>query len=366
MFDEKDLNLVFVCLCRSIGWETRLIAVLNPIPLSLSKTKQEQSFYFCSEIYDTQKRQWLIVDCMNDFIGNKYREELLSFKISYVLGFEQDGTVKDLTQRYTSYWNTVSRKRRLPDKPGGLEWWNVCLWLYSKSQRTVKDDLDDVSLLESVKQEKMPTRLDDFINHPIYALERHLKKNQIIDPKTVIGVYKSQNVYSRANVQDLFTMQQWRRMGKTVVGQPMKQVVIKNQPEDLYAASQTQEMERPPLMNGKIPKSLYGNVELFHPNMLPLECVHVQEPHAHTVAKTLGLDFGRAVVDFSYGKRVHPIYDGIVLKAVDRQLLMEALESYLGSLQEQEQSKREKRVLDRWRLLTARLLLKERLEREYA
>ncbi|KAJ3100665.1 hypothetical protein HDU97_002008 [Phlyctochytrium planicorne] len=43
----------------------------------------------------------------------------------------------------------------------------------------------------------------------------------------------------------------------------------------LFAIWQTVEAERPVLINGKIPKTKFGNVDLFHPRMLPEGTVHL-------------------------------------------------------------------------------------------
>lgn len=52
----------------------------------------------------------------------------------------------------------------------------------------------------------------------------------------------------------------------------------------------------PDLIDGKIPKNEFGNIDLFQPSMLPRHCVHVTVPYAWKVAKKLEIDYADACV----------------------------------------------------------------------
>lgn len=65
----------------------------------------------------------------------------------------------------------------------------------------------------------MPTSLKGFLNHPVYALEKQLKKNEIIHPRGVensIGRYKNDLVYPRSFVHRVLTSDAWIRKGRSV------------------------------------------------------------------------------------------------------------------------------------------------------
>lgn len=75
-------------------------------------------------------------------------------------------------------------------------------------------------------------------------------------------------------------------------------------------------------LQGKIPKNVFGNIELFHQNMLPKATVHLLLPDASQIAKRLGLEFARAMTGFDFvrGKAV-PRIQGIVVKECDVEVI---------------------------------------------
>lgn len=71
----------------------------------------------------------------------------------------------------------------------------------------------------------MPRNIQDFKNHPIYALERHLKKNEVIHPKAEVGkvaVGKAggskglESIFRRRDVQRLRSANGWYRLGRDI------------------------------------------------------------------------------------------------------------------------------------------------------
>ena len=45
---------------------------------------------------------------------------------------------------------------------------------------------------------------------------------------------------------------------------------------ELFGEWQVEDYEPPTARNGKVPRSEYGNVDLFQPCMLPKKCVHLR------------------------------------------------------------------------------------------
>lgn len=70
----------------------------------------------------------------------------------------------------------------------------------------------------------MPSSIGGFKEHPLYALERHLHRDQVIHPKTTIGNFRGEAVYARSAVTRVKTAENWMRTGRTVAEgqQPLK------------------------------------------------------------------------------------------------------------------------------------------------
>lgn len=65
-----------------------------------------------------------------------------------------------------------------------------------------------------------------FKNHPLYVLERHLKRDEVVHPLVELGKFRGEPVYPRVNVLALKTAENWMRQGRKVREgcQPMKWV----------------------------------------------------------------------------------------------------------------------------------------------
>lgn len=103
----------------------------------------------------------------------------------------------------------------------------------------------------------MPTSLKGFLNHPVYALEKQLKKNEIIHPRGVqnsIGRFKNDLVYPRSFVHRALSSDAWCRQGRSVIEgeEPCKVITGKKNNgdgSDLYAEWQTKTFEPPDLVD---------------------------------------------------------------------------------------------------------------------
>lgn len=62
--------------------------------------------------------------------------------------------------------------------------------------------------------EGLPTSVGAFKDHPIYALERHLRKDQAIHPRTEIAHFRGEPVFPRQNVLTLKPADGWMRQGR--------------------------------------------------------------------------------------------------------------------------------------------------------
>ena len=70
-------------------------------------------------------------------------------------------------------------------------------------------------------REPMPRNVQDFKNHPIYALERHLRRNEVIHPKTESGKVAAgksglEPVYRRRDVHVVRSAEAWYKLGSDI------------------------------------------------------------------------------------------------------------------------------------------------------
>jgi xeroderma pigmentosum group C-complementing protein len=85
--------------------------------------------------------------------------------------------------------------------------------------------LEDIDLANSLLKESIPKKIDDFRHHPLYVLERHLKRNEMLIPGAVYvsslssgkGMnLKTENVYKRKDVINCFAAREWFRRGRII------------------------------------------------------------------------------------------------------------------------------------------------------
>jgi xeroderma pigmentosum group C-complementing protein len=313
--------------------------------------------------------------------------------MNYVVGFEDDASARDVTRRYVKAFNAKTRKLRVESTRHGERWWDKALRTYEKPFFEDRDEAEISELTSKAAAEPMPRSIQDFKNHPVYALERHVRRNEVIYPKRVIGHVglgktaarneTSEPVYRRADLHVVRSADRWYRMGRDVrIGeQPLKRIAPsrnqagglsddedENEPAEttLYAEFQTDVYMPPPVVNGRIPKNTYGNLDIFVPSMVPPGGVHIKRPEAVKAARILGIDYADAVTGFDFkGRRGTAVLGGIVI-AIEYQ---EALEEVIEGLEDERRhaalEARTAEALRFWRLFLVKLRIAERVK-EYA
>jgi xeroderma pigmentosum group C-complementing protein len=312
--------------------------------------------------------------------------------MSYVVAFEDDGSVRDVTRRYAKAFNAKTRKLRVESTRNGDSWWNAALQAYEKPFLEDRDELEISELTSKSAAEPMPRNIQDFKDHPIYALERHLHRNEVIFPKRVIGhvglsktTSKSDNldpVYRRSDVHIVHSADKWYRLGRDVkVGeQPLKRVrptrpksgftsdEEENEPEQtaLYAEYQTELYQPPPAVQGRVPKNAYGNLDIYVPSMVPPGAVHVRRPEAARAARILGIDYADAVTGFDFkGRRGTAVIGGVVIACEYHEALEEVMRAMADEQHRAALEARSAEALRFWRLFLVKLRIAERVK-EYA
>lgn len=329
--------------------------------------------------------------------------------MSYVIAFEEDGSARDVTRRYSKAYNAKTRKSRVDSTEAGIKWWRRTMRAYSRGWKSDLDQIEDTELAASEAREPMPKNIADFKDHPYYALERHLRRNEVLlatreigkvaagrDP-SIPGQKKLENIYRRRDVKTVRSADAWYRLGREVkIGeQPVKTVAAKRKPEDkspedgvdvderagtnLYTEAQTELYQAPPIVNGRVPKNSYGNLDIFVPSMVPKGGVHLPcecsrsscyarfanklDNEASRAARLLGIDYAAALTGFEFrGRHGTAILNGIVVAAEYREAIEAIIEAFMDEKAQIEEEARMLASLKMWKRLLVGLRIKERLD----
>ncbi|XP_027556872.1 DNA repair protein complementing XP-C cells [Neopelma chrysocephalum] len=334
------------------------------------------------EVFLEREDKWVCVDCVHGNVGQPQLCFTHATKpLFYVVGFDNNGSVRDVTQRYDPVWMTATRKIRVDP-----EWWEETLQPY-ESPNVERDRKEETEFQVKLQDQPLPTAVGEYKNHPLYALKRHLLKYQAIYPESaaILGYCRGEAVYSRDCVHTLHSRDTWLKKARVVrIGEvPYKMVKgFSNQArkarraepanrdrEDLalFGRWQTEEYQPPIAVDGKVPRNEYGNVYLFLPSMLPVGCVQLKLPNLNRVARKLNIDCVQAITGFDFhGGYSHPVTDGYVVCEEYKEVLIAAWENEQAEIEKKEKEKREKRALGNWKLLTKGLLIREKLKKRYS
>ncbi|XP_071612119.1 DNA repair protein complementing XP-C cells [Heliangelus exortis] len=334
------------------------------------------------EVFLEPEEKWVCVDCVHGNVGQPQLCFTHATKpLSYIVGFDNDGSVRDVTQRYDPMWMTATRKSRVDP-----EWWEDTLLPY-KSPFVERDMKEENEFQVKLQDQPLPTSIGEYKNHPLYALKRHLLKYQAIYPESaaILGYCRGEAVYSRDCVHTLHSKDTWLKQARVVrIGEvPYKMVKgfsnharklrlaepTNRDREDLalFGRWQTEEYQPPIAVDGKVPRNEYGNVYLFLPSMLPVGCVQLRLPNLNRVARKLDIDCAQAITGFDFhGGYSHPVTDGYIVCEEYKEILIAAWENEQAEVEKKEKEKREKRALGNWKLLTKGLLIRERLKQRYS
>ncbi|KAJ5225846.1 hypothetical protein N7468_007071 [Penicillium chermesinum] len=312
--------------------------------------------------------------------------------MTYVVAFDDGAYVRDVTCRYTKAFNAKTRKNRVENKKGGAKWWHDALSVLEKPILEAHDEADIKELAALLEAEPMPKNIQDYLNHPVYALERHLRHNQAFYPvgrkigsvglsKATSNSDKLEPVYRRSDVHTVRAARRWYLLGRDVkVGeQPLKHIPRRNKSQQhtsddedgetaLYAEFQTELYRAPPVVRGIVPKNAFGNLDLFVPSMTPPGAVHIKHKDALRAALILGIDHARAVTGFDFQSRPGvgtALVNGIVIAEEFQEAIEEVLRGLEDEREQEALEARSEEVLRLWRLFLLKLRISERVK-EYA
>ncbi|KAG0237771.1 hypothetical protein BGX31_003505 [Mortierella sp. GBA43] len=416
---------LFTGICRSLGLKARLVESLQACSFKITQSKDQSTSAANGEDNPPgessprkkgkRKKTEEILDESDTTRGSRvviHTPHRLTKKPSNVPPNHKkaDGYIKDVTRRYTSAWGSVTKKLRV--QPAGREkfdWWAQTMSRLMNPDPTIEEGIEEEELLQAEVSERMPTRIGDFNNHPMYALERHLKKYEVLHPKLpVLGHVRGEAVYPRSCVKEVRSKENWLKKGRVIKDEeviPVKwvkshaatiyQVRLRQQmalsgsrsesvgdDEDsgtgqartsgtddkvaLFGEWQTEAYQPPWVVDGKVPRNQYGRQDVFTPEMVPIGGTHLKGRKIGQVARLLGVDYVEAVTGFEFqSRRSVPVIDGIIVPTESAELVLDAYQEVVHQQHQEAFKKKRTQVLKRWRLVIKSMLLHTRLMEEY-
>ncbi|KAL5043277.1 hypothetical protein BDW71DRAFT_199917 [Aspergillus fruticulosus] len=365
--------------------------VQNTTTLPSRPTRSESSYpVFWVEAFNEAFQKWVVIDPMvTKTLAKPHKLEPPATDpynlLNYVVAFEEDASARDVTRRYTKVFNAKTRKLRVESTRNGEAWWKRVLQHFEKPFLEDRDELEIAELTAKTASEPMPRNVQDFKDHPLYALERHLRRNEVIFPKRVTGHVslgkagakgQTEPIYRRSDVHTLRSANKWYRLGRDIkVGeQPLKRIPARNrgtamddeeesEETALYAFFQTELYKPPPVVQGRIPKNAFGNLDVYVPSMVPPGGVHIRHLDAARAARILGIDYADAVTGFNFkGHHGTAIIQGVVIADEYREAVEEVLEALEEEKLRGEQEERAVEVLRAWKHLLLKLRIAERVK----
>ena len=131
----------------------------------------------------------------------------------------------------------------------------------------------------------------------------------------------------------------------------------------LYAPHQTSLYVAPPVVRGRIPKNLYGNLDVYVPSMVPPGGIHIRHPETARAARIIGIDHADAVTGFLFkGRHGTAIMSGAVVAAEYREAVEEIIKAFENEQAQAEEEQRSLVALKMWKKFLAGLRIRERID----
>lgn len=130
----------------------------------------------------------------------------------------------------------------------------------------------------------------------------------------------------------------------------------------LYAAYQTVAYSAPPVVHGRIPKNIYGNLDIYVPSMVPPGGTHIPHPETARAARILGIDYADAVTGFAFkGRHGTAVVTGAVVASVCREAVEDVIRGLEDEATQQEEVRRSLEALKMWRRFLKGLRIRARI-----
>lgn len=403
----------FVALLRSCNLNARLVMSCQPPDFTNLKEHESPSsmeypraslfkypIFWC-EVWDKFSKKWITIDPTNlktiEQVRNASKLEPRGVPGSkrnmmrYVIGFDRKNGCKDITRRYSAWFNSKCRKRRITNSTSGSKWYDKVLHTLHRRKRTKIDDYEEEYFEQRDENEAMPDNLQDLKNHPKFVLEKDIRISQVLKPGSKECGYLNVNhgkqvlkVFDRKDLIDLKSAKQWYMEGRVLkVGSRTRKKIMKStrrmrsasnadgetEEERLYSIDDTEVYQAPPAVGpeGKIEKNTYGNIEVFVPSMIPSNCCLIESSNAIRAAKFLEVEYARAVTGFKFerGNSSKPVIGGVVVAKWYVNAVVSAIDGIEYSFEIEERQKRELKALEDWNVLLLKIRIKSNLNATY-
>ncbi|GKT65864.1 Rad4 transglutaminase-like domain-containing protein [Colletotrichum tofieldiae] len=313
--------------------------------------------------------------------------------LTYVVAFDTDGTARDVTKRYAKAYTAKTRRLRIETVvEHGDRWWRRALAPFARSWPTDLDQIEDNELTAIERREPMPRNVADFKDHPVFALERHLRRNEVLIPDaqpagTIAAGNRAplEKVYRRKDVRIARSRDRWYRMGREVkpMEMPVKFLARRSNAKPgeyvddgyggdernaagmpVFTQEQTEVYRAPSVVNGRVPKNKFGNIDIYVASMVPKGGVHITDDFdtAARAAYTLGIDYAPALSGFQFrGKHGTAVFNGIVVAQEYEEAVRAVMEGLESMDAQAEHSKRSLVAIHTWRRFLMALRIRERI-----
>lgn len=414
-------------------------SITAPSPTPSTSTSQgpkpihgESAFpVYWVEVLDIAHQSWHPVDPL--VTGTQWKPRALEppasdtlNTLTYAIAFSADASARDVTRRYAKAYTSKTRRQRIDglptpttnpttttDTPTNPRWYSLALQRYTRPHPTDLDQIELNELAATAAREPMPRNVADFKDHPIYALQRHLRRSEALVPGaqasgTVSAGAKAplERIYRRADVRVVRSRERWYRAGRVVrEGEEAAKSWVRprrrkgfggrgrrgggesegegdgdgegddDDPDrvglfgdaargytPLYMMEQTDPYVAPPVVNGRVPKNKFGNLDLYVPSMVPRGGVHVRHERAAQAAFVLGVDYAPALTGFEFrGRQGTAVLNGVVVPEEAGEGVWAVIEGLEDMEAEEEQERRSRRALRMWSRFLKGLRIRERI-----
>ncbi|KFB46982.1 AGAP002106-PA-like protein [Anopheles sinensis] len=362
---------------EKLGRQKKSDSARNGVETKKKATSKSPGVDYWVEVFCEHEDKWITIDVLN---GSVYKLEDIvkqaTQPIVYVLAWNNEGSIKDVSPRYISRFGSKKSKLRVED-----EWLERALRPY-RGKRTKRDIIEDIKFDRLLNKRPFPEQISEYKNHPRYAIERYLLRNEAIYPPDapIVGRIREEPIYLRDCVHTLHSRESWLRQAKTVQmhEQPYKVVkakakydrftgtAITGQTMELFGSWQVQDYEPPVAQDGRVPRSAYGNVDLFQPCMLPKGTVHLQLPGLNRICRRLRIDCAQAITGFEYRNGAcQAVYDGYVVCEEFRDQVLDEWYQEQVELDRKDDERRRKRIYGNWKRLIMGLCIRKKLKDRY-
>lgn len=347
------------------------------------------------EAFNTATQKWIAVDAVVTRTVDKPTklEPASSYEanqLTYAIAFEEHGAARDVTKRYAKAFNAKTRRFRVESSNEGARWLKKTMRIFRRPSGLLdRDQVEDAELAQKEAREGMPANVLDFKDHPFYALERHLRRHEVIFPKREVGKVNAgtaakprmEAVYRRQDLLACKSSEKWYRCGREIKAgeQPLKHITKRTRRQrsvgddheglednvtsiGLYAPMQTQPYIPPPVEKGRVPKNVYGNLDIYVSSMVPAGGTHVRHKLAKDAARVLRVDYAEAVTGFSFkGRHGTAIVEGAIVATQFADAVRAVIDGFEDQVAEDESRVRSLEALRLWKKFAIGLRIVERV-----